>query len=107
LASAFDRLLRDGTLVSFALAIALGWTLYRVASGLSQVVATLFIQASGNDFLFGSRLSEPFTWRVGDTHILTLGPLFRALIEFGVVLAVALFVRSRYRPADEAHFANP
>jgi hypothetical protein len=103
---ALDRLLRDLTLVTIALAIALGWSLFQVASGVSELVTTLFIDYPDSaEILRGSRLSEPLTWGVGD-RVLTFGPLLRGSIELAVVLGVALFVRSRHG-RDDARFAKP
>jgi hypothetical protein len=39
--ASLDRLLRDLTLVTLALAIALGWALFQVADGLATFVLTL------------------------------------------------------------------
>ena len=96
-----DRLLKDVTLITLALAIAFGWSIFRLASGFGQLVSTLFIDYPNSDeFLRGTRLSEPLTWSVGD-RILTFGPVLRGATELAVVLAVALFLRDRF--GDEPH----
>jgi hypothetical protein len=90
-----DRLLKDVTLLTLALGIALGWSIFRLASGFGQLVSTLLIDYPNADALLrGSRLSEPLTWSVGD-RILTLGPVVRGATELAVVLALALFLRER------------
>lgn len=92
-----DRLLRDLTLVTLALAIALGWTLFQVAQGAAQLVSTLLIDYPRSADTFGSiRYSEPLTWVVGD-RILTFGPLLRGVVELAVVLAVAMLVYRQSR----------
>jgi hypothetical protein len=103
---ALDRLFQDLTLVTIALAIALGWALFQFASGVSELVSTLFIEfPPSEDLLRSVRLSEPLTWAV-EGRILTFGPLLRGAIELAVVLAVAILVRRRYE-RGEAISPNP
>ena len=102
-----DALLRDLTLVTLALAIAIGWSLFRFASGVSELVATLFIDYPDSaELLRGTRLQEPLTWAVGD-RILSFGPLLRGSLELAVVLIAALLVRRRYSRNDASGFVNP
>jgi hypothetical protein len=105
---ALDKLLRDLTLVTVALAIALGWSLFQFASGVSELVTTFLIEypesAEGNlARTFG--FTRPLTWTVGD-RVLTFGALLAGTIELAVVVAVALFVRRRYERDDEAEVAR-
>jgi hypothetical protein len=92
--NSLDRLLGDVTLVTLALAIALGWSLFQVAAGLSAFVSTLLIETDAGLILRATRLGEPLTWEVKG-RVFMLGPLLRALIEVAVVLLVALWIRSR------------
>jgi hypothetical protein len=90
---ALDRLIRDVTLVTLALAIAIGWSLFQVASGLAELVSTLLIDYPDRaEIVAASRVSEPLTWDV-DGRILTLGPLLRGAVELAAVLLIGLFVR--------------
>jgi ABC-type arginine transport system permease subunit len=94
-----ERLLRDATLVTLALALALGWTLVLFAQGVSETITTLFTHYSDSDLLDLSG-GRPLTWAVGD-RVLTLNALVSGLIALGVVVAVAMLIdrRSRTRPA--------
>lgn len=52
---ALEQLLRDLTLVTIALAIALGWALFQVAQGVAQLVSYLLIDyPKSSDLLFWS-----------------------------------------------------
>jgi hypothetical protein len=87
-----DRILRDATLVTLALALALGWTLVLTAQGVADTVSTLLTHYQQSDLLdVGSR---PLTWVVGG-RLLTLYNLLTGLIAFAVVLIVALLLRKR------------
>jgi hypothetical protein len=88
-----ERLVHDVTLVTVALAIALGWSLYQVAHGVGQLVTALFTDYEG-EALTVARDFEPLTWEVGG-RILTLGPLVAGVAEFVVVLAVAALLYRR------------
>ena len=90
---AFDRLLRDGTMVAVALAIGLGWALFQVAEGVSAAVSTFLTDYGGGDERLHA-FFEPLTWSVGG-RVLMLGPLLRGLVELAVVLAVAMLVTCR------------
>ncbi len=86
------RLVHDATLVTVALAIAIGWALFQVAEGVGALVTALLTQYPPSDL--HAFLTEPLTWDVGG-RILTLSPLLRGLVEFAVVVLVALVVTSR------------
>jgi hypothetical protein len=90
---ALDRLLKDLTLTTVALAIALGWSLYQFAAGVSELVATLFIDY-GDDLDRNLAPYLPLTWQVGH-RVLTFDRLLRGSIELAVVLGVAAYVRHR------------
>ena len=91
-----DRLLRDVTLLALALAIALGWSLVRVAQGVADLVATLLEHRSSSQ-LPDLQDAEPLTWVVSG-RVLSLYSLVTGLVEFAVVLAVALLVLKRFGP---------
>jgi hypothetical protein len=84
-----DGLLRDTTLTTVAFAIAFGWSLFQVASGLASLITTAVhsYDTSGENFGFLGGL----IWKVGD-HFLVFDQLVQGLIEFAVVLTVFLFV---------------
>jgi hypothetical protein len=85
-----DRILRDATLVTLALALALGWTLVLTAQGIADTVSTLLNHYQQSDLLD----PRPLTWIVGG-RLLTFYSLVTGLIAFAVVLIVALLVRKR------------
>ena len=91
-----ERLVRDVTLVTLALAIGLGWSLFQVAQGVADFVTNLLRHVPSEDVRLGITSAQPLTWVVGD-RILTLYSLLTGLIEFAVVLAVALLVLRRGR----------
>jgi hypothetical protein len=89
----FERLLRETTLTTVAFAIALGWSLYQVASGLGYLIVAALQNSDGaNPFQTG------IGWTWGD-HVFDFQPLLQGLIEFAVVLAVVLVVQRRSRPS--------
>jgi hypothetical protein len=71
-----------------ALAVALGFTLWRIAAGIGHTIATLL-----NDEALAY---DALTWDIGG-RVLTLGELLRGLIEFTVVGLVALLILRRER----------
>jgi hypothetical protein len=87
-----DRILRDVTLVTLALALALGWTLVLAAQGVADTVSTLLTHYQHSDLL--DLQSRPLTWVVGG-RLLTFYSLLTGLIAFAVVLIVALLLRKR------------
>jgi hypothetical protein len=89
-----DQLLQDTTLVTVALAVALGWSLFQVGEGLAVLVTTLFTNwPAESDSFFASQLA-PFSWEVGG-RILTFGELVEGLVALATALLVALAVQSR------------
>jgi len=91
-----DRLLHDATLTALAFAIALGWSLYQVAVGVSSLVTTYFTSPNGQDkaLFFDVQLSQGLAWQVG-SHVLAFGRLVAGVIELVLVLLIALLVRRR------------
>jgi len=90
-----DRLLRDATLVTVALGIALGWTLFQVARGGNDLVMGLLTSYPSQSDLGLYTRSQPLTWFVG-RRILTFASLLTGLIELAVVVAAALLI-TRHR----------
>lgn len=85
-----ERLLREATILTVALGIALGWALYQVAEGVSHLVAALLTDVE----FAGNPIGTALTWGIGD-RVLSLGPLVYGLIELAVVLLVAALVLRR------------
>ena len=97
-----DRLRRDRTLVAVALGVAIGTSLWQVATGISSLVTTLLKNYPSDGYSLGF---EPLTWRIG-TRVVALGGLVGGLIELTIVLLVAAWVyrrgsRSRTWHADQ------
>ncbi len=94
--SDLEQLLRETTLRTLAFAIALGWSLFQVASGLSYFITTLLQRFSTSSSDLGS---APYlgglSWQVGH-RIVAVGQLLAGLLELAAVLAVALLVQRRY-----------
>jgi hypothetical protein len=99
----FERLLRDLTLVTLALAIAIGWSLIQVAEGFAALISGLLYEISDEgpapNFFAPYGLTEwggVLTWEVGG-RVLTFGSLVVGLVQLAVVLVVAAFVYRRFR----------
>jgi hypothetical protein len=91
-----ERLLRETTLTTVVFAIALGWSLYQVASGLaSLIVLALQNNSDGGDNPYPFPPGIGWTW---GGHIFDFQALLQGLIEFALVLTVALLIRRRFRP---------
>jgi hypothetical protein len=90
-----ERLLRETTLTTVVFAIALGWSLYQVASGLASLIVLALQDSGGADYEI---LRPGIGWTWGG-HIFNFQGLLQGLIEFVVVLAVALIIRRRFRPS--------
>jgi hypothetical protein len=90
-----DRVLREASLVTIALAIAVGYALMHLAQALGETV-TLLLSSSP----FGGRLApvSPLTWTLG-SRVLQLGPVVAGAIELAAVLLVAAVVLPRARRA--------
>jgi hypothetical protein len=92
---ALDRLLREATLVTIALGIGLGWSLFQVAQGVATAVNGLLTKYPASD-LAGYANSQPLTWIVHG-RVLTLGSLLAGVVELAVVMAVAMLLTTRAR----------
>jgi hypothetical protein len=91
-----DRLLAQTTLVTLALAIAVGWSLFQVAKGVADLVTGLLTKYPDGISLGVVARSQPATWVVGD-RVLTFTTLVEGLVELAVVLLVAVLIARRPR----------
>lgn len=91
------KLLRDTTLVTLALAIGFGWSLFQLAQGVAEFIDTLTANVSKSVSL-GFFVEVPgfggLTWRVGN-RVIVLDGILKGLIELAVVSAAAMFVQRR------------
>jgi hypothetical protein len=91
----FDRLLAQTSLVTLALAIAIGWSLFQVAKGVADLVNGLLTEYPNGSQLIGYVNSQPATWIVRG-RVLTFTTLIEGIVELTIVLiAAALIVRRR------------
>ncbi|MFL5938500.1 MAG: hypothetical protein ACJ744_16215 [Gaiellaceae bacterium] len=89
-----DRLLAQTTLVTLALAIAVGWSLFQVAKGVADLVNGLLTNyPDGTGFGVVAR-TQPATWVLGD-RVLTFTTLIEGVVELAVVLVVAVLIYRR------------
>jgi hypothetical protein len=94
----FDRLLAQTSIVTLALGIAIGWSLFQVAKGVADLVQGLLTHyPTGTQYTAYVR-SQSATWIVGG-RVLTLTSLITGLVELAVVLLVAGLIAARSRPA--------
>ena len=92
-----DHLLRDTTLFTLTVAIALGWSLFQFAHGVATFVDALTTHlppASASRFIPSYGDGVGLTWVVGG-RVVTLDGVVMGLIELATVLLVAWFVRRR------------
>jgi F0F1-type ATP synthase membrane subunit c/vacuolar-type H+-ATPase subunit K len=88
------RLLRDARFTTIAFALALGACLLQVALGVGYLVS----QAIQDN----TALTVPTLGFQVRGHIFYFQPLVEALIAFGIVLAVVIFVRRRYGARNDS-----
>jgi hypothetical protein len=62
---ALDDLIREATLVAVALGIALGWALFQVADGVSDLVETLLTDYPEPSEIFNAANGAPLSWDLG------------------------------------------
>jgi len=103
---AFNGLLRDFDVMTIAFAIAIGWALYQVAHGVSQLVSAAATDYPAGSLPAGTGLAYvgPLAWSIGG-RVLYIGPLVFGLIELAVVLGVAAFAHAKFfnpPPSDTA-----
>jgi large-conductance mechanosensitive channel len=93
---ALNGLLRDADVMTLAFAIALGWALYQVAHGFSQLLSALTSpSARGMADDYGVAYVGPLMWTIGD-RVLYLGPLVFGLVEFVLIALVAALLHARF-----------
>jgi len=91
----FDRLLAQTSLVTLALAIAIGWSLFQVAKGVADLVNGLLTEYPNGSQLISYVNSQPATWIV-QGRVLTFTMLIQGIVELTIVLiAAALIVRRK------------
>jgi hypothetical protein len=88
-----DRLLVQTTLVTLALAVAVGWSLFQVAKGVADLVNGLLTKYPETNFGEFTR-AQPVTWIVHG-RVLTFTTLVEGLVELAVVLLVAVLIARR------------
>ena len=90
-----DRLLAQTSIVTLALGMAIGWSLFQVAKGVADLVEGLLTKyPSGSSQLIEFQNSQPATWIVG-RRVLTFTTLITGAVELAVVLVVAALVARR------------
>ena len=93
-----DRLLAQTSIVTLALGIAVGWSLFQVAKGVADLVQGLLTKyPSGSQYTQYVK-SQSATWIVGG-RVLTLTSLITGLVELAIVLVVAGLIATRSRTA--------
>jgi hypothetical protein len=87
-----ERLLDDVTLVTLALAIAIGWSLFQVAHGFGVFVDGLLthVPPGSGGVAFGSGLE----WVVG-RRVVDLDQLLLGVVELALTVGAALLVTRR------------
>jgi hypothetical protein len=88
-----SALLRDATLVTLALGLALAWAVVQVAEGVGALVWTFLQEYTRDERRLHVFTDEPLTWFIGERAV-TLGPLVRGLVELAVVVGILLVVRA-------------
>jgi hypothetical protein len=91
-----DRLLGQTTLVTLALAIAVGWSLFQVAKGVGDLVNGLLTKYPSGTPLSVVAATQPATWIV-DGRVLTFTTLIEGAVELACVVLVAAVIVRRTR----------
>ena len=92
-----EKLLRDTTLITLALAIGLGWSLFNLARGIATFVDALTAHVPDSSLSGGG--FNPYggaSWQVGHRYV-TLDGILEGLVELAVVVAAAWLIQ-RHRP---------
>jgi hypothetical protein len=89
-----DRLLNQTSLVTLALAIAIGWSLFQVAKGVADLVSGLLTEYPGGTDYLAYVNRQPATWIVGG-RVLTLTTLIEGAVELAMVLLVTVLIVRR------------
>jgi len=94
-----DRLLAQTSIVTIALGVAIGWSLFQVAKGVGDLVEGLLTKYPSGSQLSAFQDSQTATWIVG-RRVLTFTTLITGLVELAVVLLVAALIAHRARRVD-------
>jgi hypothetical protein len=89
-----DRLLAQTSIVTLALGVAIGWSLFQVARGVADLVQGLLTKYPSGSGLFAYHASQPATWIVHG-RVLTLTTLISGMVELAVVLVAAALIARR------------
>ena len=88
-----DRLLAQTSIVTLALGVAIGWSLFQVANGVADLVQGLLTKFPSGSGLLAYHSSQPATWIVRG-RVLTFTTLITGVVELAVVLLVAALMSS-------------
>jgi large-conductance mechanosensitive channel len=89
-----DRLLAQASIVTLALGVAIGWSLFQVARGVADVVQGLLTKNPGGLQFAAYQNSQPATWIVGG-RVLTFTTLISGIVELAIMLLVAALIARR------------
>jgi hypothetical protein len=89
-----DRLLNQTSLVTLALAIAIGWSLFQVAKGIADLVSGLLTEYPGNPGFSAYVERQPATWIVRG-RVLTFTTLIEGAVELAFALVVTVLILRR------------
>ncbi|HEX5449939.1 MAG TPA: hypothetical protein VFW85_07770 [Gaiellaceae bacterium] len=93
-----EKLIRDTSLVTLALAIGFGWSLYQLAHGiagtLDALTAHLPPNTSNPGYIGVGAYGGGVTW-ISGRRIITLDGILQGLIELAAVTLVAVLVQRR------------
>jgi hypothetical protein len=89
-----DRLLAQSSIITLALGVAIGWSLFQVAKGVADLVEGLLTKyPSGSQYIVYQN-GQAATWIVG-RRVLTFTTLISGTVELAVVLLVAALIAHR------------
>jgi hypothetical protein len=88
-----DRLLAQASIVTLALGVAIGWSLFQVARGVADVVQGLLTKNPDGLQFTAYQNSQPATWIVGG-RVLTF-TTFSGIVELAIMLLVAALIARR------------
>jgi large-conductance mechanosensitive channel len=89
-----DRLLAQASIVTLALGVAIGWSLFQVARGVADVVQGLLTKNPDGLQFTAYQNSQPATWIVGG-RVLTFTTLISGIVELAIMLLVAALIARR------------
>ena len=89
-----DRLLAQTSLVTLALGVAIGWSLFQVAKGVADLVEGLLTKYPSGSQVLAFQNAQAATWIVG-RRVLTFTTLITGAVELAVVLVVSALIARR------------